>query len=133
MTNKYGNTSFVILVVFVFIAAILDFIGTFSYHLNFEGKNLFVPYFSDRNVVPFPVLFREFDLSNADSIRSGVKRYRGSNERCSRRLLKEYDSYRYNFQHIFQNVPNQSYRSHTYPTLTIPLHITIYTSILNTL
>uniref|UniRef100_A0A3B0MFV2 Integral membrane protein, putative n=1 Tax=Theileria annulata TaxID=5874 RepID=A0A3B0MFV2_THEAN len=109
MTNKQVNTSFIVFIVFVFIAAILDFIGTFSYYLNFEGKNLFVPYFSDRNVVPFPVLFKEFDLSNADSIRSDVKRYRGSNELCSRRLLKEYDNYRYNFKHIFQNVPNQSF------------------------
>ncbi|BAM38688.1 conserved hypothetical protein [Theileria orientalis strain Shintoku] len=127
-----SNARFLAFVLLVIVASVLDFIGSLSYYFNFEGKNIFMPYYSDRNILPFPLLFPEFDLSSYPngSFNDGANnthnistdnssnrvitsknsnRSRGADEMCYRRILQEYEQYRLNDANIFENVPKKGF------------------------
>ncbi|UKK00123.2 hypothetical protein MACK_000193 [Theileria orientalis] len=131
-SSNGSNSRFLVFVLVVILASVLDFIGSLSYYFNFEGKNIFMPYYSDRNTLPFPLLFPEFDLSSYSngSFNDGTNnthnistdntsnrviksknsnRSRGADEMCYRRLLLEYDQYRLNDSNIFENVPKKGF------------------------
>ncbi|AFZ80390.1 hypothetical protein BEWA_032430 [Theileria equi strain WA] len=109
MAIRGSNANAVVLTTTICLVILFNFVSVLMFYLNFEGKNIFMPYYSDRNIVPFPLLFKEFDLSNKDAIRSSVGRGRPRDELCSRRVLPEYDTYRLNGEGVLEHVNSRSF------------------------